>query len=166
MRNEHDFYVVNVATSKLIQGRFIITRYKIVFVPYDAEIQSNRFFKKLFSIELNLIEKVTKYFNKKHPDEFYLDIFTKDFRQMRIIPRSYPNMDEIYNNLLMIAFPSKFSSSIFAFKYQLAENKISHHDSQIISKMMQVVPEYKHYSKLPIDGWKVSVLNCVFLKPP
>ena len=103
------------------------------------------------------MEKVTKYFNKKQPDQFYLDIFTKDFRQMRVVPRSYPNMDEIYNNLLIVAFPSKFSSSIFAFKHKVSKAKISPHDKSIIEKLMQVVPEFRTYSKLPTDGWNVSV---------
>lgn len=156
MRNEHDFYFENVITNQFWQGRFIITRFKIVFVPYDKQVQVNEYFQSFFSIELNLIEKVTKYFNKKHPDQFYLDIYTKDFRQMRIRPRTYPNMDEIYNNLLMVAFPSKFSSSIFAFKYETTKPKISQHDKQIIEKMMQVVPEFRHYSKLPSNGWNVS----------
>jgi hypothetical protein len=114
------------------------------------------FTNKLFTIELNMIEKVTKYFNKKQPDQFYLDIFTKDYRQMRVIPRSYPNMDEIYNNLLMIAFSSKFSSSIFAFKYKMIPNKISQYDKQVIERLMQVAPEYRMYSKLPTDGWNVT----------
>lgn len=155
LRNEHDFYIVNMLTSKLIQGRFIITRFKIVFVPYEKQLQHNEFFRKFLSVELHLVEKVSKYFNKKHPDQFYLDIMTKDFRQLRIIPRSYPNMDEIYNNIMMILFPSKYSSGLFAFKYQMVMPKVSPHDKQIIEKMMQVVPELKHYSKLPTDGWKV-----------
>lgn len=39
LRNEHDFYVLNLYNNKLIMGRFIITRYKIVFVPYEKEIK-------------------------------------------------------------------------------------------------------------------------------
>jgi len=114
------------------------------------------FLNKYFSVELNLIEKVSKYFSKKHPDQYYLDIFTKDFRQLRIIPRSYPNMDEIYNNLLMVAFPSKYSSSIFALRYEIQKYKMTYHDQQIAEKFLQVIPEFKSHSKLPKEGWKVS----------
>lgn len=103
-----------------------------------------------------MIEKVNKYFSKKHPDQFYLEIFTKDFRQLRIIPRSYPNMDEIYNNLLMVVFPSKYSSSLIALKYEVTKFKMNYHEQQIAEKLLYVVPEYKHYSKLPKDGWRVS----------
>ncbi|CAI2381707.1 unnamed protein product [Moneuplotes crassus] len=155
LRNEHDFYLISAVNNRLIEGRFIITRFKIVFVPYDKELQRNEFFKKMNVIELNLIEKVTKFFNKKAPDQYYLDIFTKDFRQMRIVPRSYPNMDEIYNNLLIVAFPSKFSSSIFAFKHKISKPRISSRDKSVIEKLMQVVPEFRTYSKLPTDGWNV-----------
>jgi hypothetical protein len=45
VRNEHDFYVLNLNNNKLIQGRFIITKYKIVFVPYEKEIHTNEFYK-------------------------------------------------------------------------------------------------------------------------
>jgi len=86
-----------------------------------------------------------------------ISIYTKDFRELRIIPRSYSNMDEIYNNLQMICFPSKFSSAIFAYKYKVADVKISPHNKAIIEKLMQVVPEFKFYSKLPKDGWNVSI---------
>ena len=121
-------------TSNLIQGRFIMTRFKVIFVPYEKNIEDYEFLRKLYTVELTLIEKITKYFNKKQPNQFYIDIFTKDFRQMRIIPRSYPNMEEVYNNLVMIAFPSKYSSSIFALKYKMTNIKKTRVDKQIVEK--------------------------------
>jgi len=130
-----------------------------VFIAYEKSYQTNPFYRKFWSIELNLIEKIVKYFNKKHPDQYHLDIFTKDFRHMQIIPRSYPNMDEIYNNLFMIAFPTKFSSSIFAFKYKMIRPKVPAHDKQIIEKMMKVAPEHRQYVKLPSDEWNVSAAD-------
>jgi len=45
LRNEHDFYLVNLSTNRLIQGRFVITRLKAVFVPYDKEIFHDSFLK-------------------------------------------------------------------------------------------------------------------------
>ena len=45
LRNEHDFYVINLNTNRLVQGRFIITRLKAVFVPYDKDVANDMFFK-------------------------------------------------------------------------------------------------------------------------
>ena len=52
-------------------------------------------------------------------------------------------MDEIYNNLLMIAFPTKYSSSIFALKYRITPHKVSSEESQLLERMLYVIPEYK-----------------------
>ena len=120
---------------------------------------------KYFTVELNMIEKITKYASKKHPDQFHLDIYTKDFRHLMVMPRSHPNMDEIFNNLIMVAFPSKYSSGIIALKYNITRFRMNYHDQQVIEKLLHVVPEHRNYSKLPKDGWKVSKLykNNIFL---
>lgn len=132
-----------------------MTRFKITFVPYEKNIEDYEFLRKLYTIELTLIEKITKYFNKKQPNQFYIDIFTKDFRQMRIIPRSYPNMEEIYNNLIMIVFPSKYSSSIFALKYKMASSKKTRVDKQIVEKWYMLGP-WKHTDQSIATGKPIS----------
>ena len=156
LRNEHDFKILDMNNDVFYDGRFIMTRLKVVFVPYDETLANDKFLKKYHTVELNMIEKVTKYASKKHPDQFYLDIFTKDFRQLRIMPRSHPNMDEIYNNLIMVAFPSKYSSSIIALKYDITPTKMKQYDRQIVEKLLHVIPEFRNYSKLHKDGWNVS----------
>lgn len=161
LRNEHDFKIMNFFNETYNEGRFIITRLKCVFVPYEQEVANDPFLKRYFTVELNMIEKLTKYASKKHPDQFYLDIFTKDFRQLRITPRSTPNMDEIYNNLLMVAFPSKYSSSIIALKYEMTLSKMDYYDQLVIEKLMHVIPEYRNYTKLPKDGWKVYLKRII-----
>lgn len=45
LRNEHDFRIFNFNTESFVEGRFIITRLKIIFIPYDDAVADDIFLK-------------------------------------------------------------------------------------------------------------------------
>lgn len=60
-----------------------------------------------------MVQKIEKVYDKKRPNEFRIDIQTKDYRKIVILPESYIAMEDIYR-----AFTSMHMHYQFCYKYK------------------------------------------------
>ena len=76
-----------------------------------------------FCIPVHMIFSISHQTDKKNPDIVYLDIFTKDFRNLKFQILLLDKENDIYDNIRERAFPGMYTDGCFAPKYTHSFNK-------------------------------------------
>ena len=178
--------MLDIVNTTFIEGKLKLTRYKLVFIPYErVRVHSHEngsskkkndyeyVAKKLephrvryFNIPLHMIYSVKDQWDKKHPELFFFDILTKDYRAYRVKIMPVKEGFEVYDSIRNQAFPGMFMTSWFVtkYKYQIKnyllyeeekiEDTVTSIDKISLSKA-EKLESIICLKKLPEDGWNV-----------
>ena len=94
---QYEVGMVDMWKKTLMKGTFQITKTTIIFVPELKKSSKSKFYRDYFRVSLYLVERIVRVYSKKRPNDFHLDVFTKDYRHLSIIPKDYVSMEELYS---------------------------------------------------------------------
>jgi len=119
-----------------------------------------------FNIPIHMIYSLKEKFDKRNPEHFFIDILTKDYREMRIKAISEREGREIMQSIYQQAFPQMIVSSLFVLNnsyvvnnYLIPEEVKEETENSIYDPISLTKSErlgiYINMNDFPVNGWDV-----------
>lgn len=132
-----------------IRGHLSITNYKLYFKSVDQEVSNL-----MLDVPLCTVSRVEKVggVTSKGENSYGIDIFCKDFRNMRFaLKQANHSRRDVYDSLVQYCFPTSNGLKLFAFE----------HEQKFESNGWNVYKPISEYERLglPNDSWKITKIN-------